>query len=257
MGLTTTTVFLRKMKLKGSVNRFLGRSPTIVEPFFISRCGGVLASTSGSHKMESTTHRVKVKERVWSQRLPFKCEETVLCGISMHFLALSSVCLPLPVTPTATITCHPRLSLGRLSLSLPSLSNLPVHSPFAHPRMSPVILFIRLLLGPFCRGFPPIQVHTSQVSARPCAPLPSLGAVAVVTGGMDDGQLLAPLNSTSALWNTTHTSETGRPLTNPMPLQRHSGTHTRIISRTIISWKHQENLFWCLPLCSLAVYTTL
>lgn len=66
-------------------------------------CYRVLALSSGSHKME----RVKVKGRVWSQRLPFKCEETVLCGISMHFLILSSICFLLPVTPTATITCHP------------------------------------------------------------------------------------------------------------------------------------------------------
>ncbi len=69
--------------------------------------------------------KVKVKGRVWSQRLPFKCEETVLCGISMHFLILSSVCLLLPVTPTATITCHPSRHL-----SLFSLSTLPLHFLF-------------------------------------------------------------------------------------------------------------------------------
>lgn len=143
--------------------------------------------------MERPTERVKVKGRVWSQRLPFKCEETVLCGISMAFPVLSSVCLLLPVTPTATITCHPSRHL-----SLSSLSTLPLHFSLAHPRLSPVILFIPFF-SPFCRGFPPIQVYTSQVSARPCTPLPSLRGAAVVTGWMDDRQVPAPLNSSSSL----------------------------------------------------------
>lgn len=89
---------------------------SVVWPF------SALWSTGGNHRMESATQSVKVKGRVWSQRLPLKCEETALCGISMHLLILSSVCLLLPVTPTATITCHPSRHL-----TLSSLSTLPLH----------------------------------------------------------------------------------------------------------------------------------
>lgn len=118
-------------------------------PFLVFHCRRARASASGSHEMKRVAERVKVKGRVWSQRLPFKCEETVLCGISMRFLIFSSVCLPLPVSPTATITCHPS---RRLSLS--SLSTLPLLFSLAHPCLSPVILFIPFFL-PFCRGSPP------------------------------------------------------------------------------------------------------
>lgn len=152
--------------------------------------------------------RVKVKGRVWSQRLPFRCEETVLYRISMHFLILSSVCLLLPVTPSATITCHPSCHL-----SLSSLSTFPLHFSLGRPRLSPVILFIPSF-SPFCRGFPPIQVHTSQVSARPYTPLPSLRGVAVVTGRMDDRQAAMPPSSSSPL-GKHHTQLAGRPLMNP------------------------------------------
>lgn len=130
-------------------------------PFLVSHCLGVLVSAGGR---ESQGER----ERVWSQRLPFKCEETVLCRISMHFLIFSSARFLLPVSPSATITCHPS---RRLPLSL--LSTLPLLFPLANPCLSPVILFIPFFL-PFCRGPPPTHVHTSQVSARPYTPLPSL-----------------------------------------------------------------------------------
>lgn len=110
----------------------------------------------------------------------------------MRFLILSSVCLLLPVTPTATITCHPSRHL-----SLSSVSTLPLHFSLTHPRLSPVILVIPFFL-PFCRGFPPIQVHTSQVFVRPYTPLPSLRGVAVVTGRIDDRQGTAPLSSSSS-----------------------------------------------------------
>lgn len=84
-----------------------------------------------------------------------------------------------------------------------SLSTLPQHFPLTHPRLSPVILFIPFF-SPFCCGFPPIQVHTSQVSARPYTLLVSLRSVTIVTGRMDDRQGPAPLSSSSPFWNTPH-----------------------------------------------------
>lgn len=126
---------------------------------------------------------------MWTLRLPFKCEETLLCGISIYYFILSSVECLLPVTPSATITCHPS---RQLSLSVSSTARPPLLSSSATP-----------LFSPFCRGFPPIQVHTSQVPARPYACLPSLRGVAVVTARMDDRQGPVPLSS-SHLSKTTH-----------------------------------------------------
>lgn len=156
-----------------------------------------------------------MKGRLRRRRLSFKCEETAAYGISMHFLILSSVFLLLPVTPTATITCH----------SFSSLSTLHPHFPHAHPRLSPVILFIPFFSS-FCRGFPPIRVHTSQVSARPYTLLLSLRGVAIVTGRMDDRQdqhLSAPpplfQTPRTASWLPTNESHTSQHST-------HTVTHT-------------------------------
>lgn len=77
--------------------------------------------------------KVKVKARVRSRRLPFKCEETVLCGISMHFLILFSVCILLPVTPTATITSRPSRHAPLFSLHRPlSSCTFPLPSLACH-----------------------------------------------------------------------------------------------------------------------------
>lgn len=113
---------------------FLGVIQSVVYPFLVFYPCTVPASTSGGHKMQLAAERIKVKGRVWSQRIPFKCEETVLCGISMHFLIYSSVCLLLPVTPTATITCHPSRHLRFLIVHPPSaLFSLPSLLVTCHP----------------------------------------------------------------------------------------------------------------------------
>lgn len=114
---------------------------------------------------------------------------------------------PHPFFYLPSTSCHSHCN-NHLSPLSPSHAFLIVHPPSAlfslsYPRLSPVILFIPFFL-PFCCGFPSIQVHTSQVSARPYTPLPSLREVAVVTGRMDDRQGLVPLSSSSPLWNTTH-----------------------------------------------------
>lgn len=90
--------------------------------------------------------RVKVKQRVWSQRPPFKCEGTVLRRISMpcpsslsfpsasHFMSLPLQ--PSLVTPPPP-HLHPQRPPSRCSF-LPPI-----------PRLSPVILLIPVFL-PFC-----------------------------------------------------------------------------------------------------------
>lgn len=81
--------------------------------------------------------------------------------------------LPHPFVCLPSTSCHSHSNnhLSPLSPSLFPHSTLPLHFCLAHPRLSPVILFIPFFL-PFCCGFPPIQVHTSQVSARPYTRLP-------------------------------------------------------------------------------------
>lgn len=131
---------------------------------------------SMSHKREGSGER-KGEENL-EQEPSFKCEETISCGISMCFF-IPSACILLPVTPVATITCHPsRLPPLHCPLS-PTLFPQPSLLVTCHPHHS-------LLLLPFCRAFPPIQLHTSQISARPYTPLPSLRGVAEVTDGIDD-----------------------------------------------------------------------
>lgn len=119
------------------------------------------------HKIERATERVKVKGRVWSQRLPFKCEETALCGISMHFLILSSVCRLLPVTPTATITCHPCCHLSLSLLSTPPLRSPPpiftCHLSSSSSPSSGLSVVVSLLFK-----FTPHKF--SPISTLPCPP---------------------------------------------------------------------------------------
>lgn len=117
----------------------------------------------------------------------YQCTSSSILLSAFYFLSL-----PLqqsPVTPLAN--------------SVSSLSTLPLLFSLSHPCLSPVILFIPYFL-PFYRGFPAIQVHTSQVSARPYAPLPSLSGVAVGTGKMDDRQ--GPMPASPLLFETPHTS---------------------------------------------------
>lgn len=99
---------------------------------------------------------------------------------------------------------------NHLSPLSPSLSFLIVH-PSLCSFLSP-ILACHLSSSSFPSSCPsvvvspptPIHVHTSQVSARPYTPLPSLGGVAVVTGKMDDRQ--GPMPAPPLLFETPHTS---------------------------------------------------
>lgn len=98
------------------------------------RCRTVLASAgAGCKNSESDGEKSRWRPRVRSRRLPFKCEETVLCGISMHFLILFSVCILLPVTPTATITSRPSRHAPLFSLHRPlSSCTFPLPSLACH-----------------------------------------------------------------------------------------------------------------------------
>lgn len=95
-----------------------------------------------------------------------------------------------------------RSPLAPPAMRLSSSSTLLLHFSLTQPRMSPVILFIPFF-SPFCRSFPSIEVHTSQVSTRPYTLLPSLRGSVVVTGRVDDRQGQTLLISSSLLYRHT------------------------------------------------------
>ncbi|CAB1450920.1 unnamed protein product [Pleuronectes platessa] len=108
----------------------------------------------------------------WDFPLPY-CREYQCTSSSFLLSAFHFLSLPLqqsPVTPLA-------ISLS-LSIVQPPSALSPRPIPACHLSPPPVS-------SPFCCGFPHIQVHTSQVPARPYTPLASLRGAAVVTA--DDG----------------------------------------------------------------------
>lgn len=135
------------------------------------------------------------KESRWDgelrvQRLPFKCEETVLCGISILFY----FCLH-------STSCH---SHGKKAPVISHSTFLFLHCPpflcwfFPNPILT-CHLSSSSSPSPFRRAFPPIEIHTPQVSSCPYTPWPSLGGFAMVTGRMDDRQGQTLLRSSSSL----------------------------------------------------------
>lgn len=115
--------------------------------------------------------------------------------------------LPHPFFCLHSTSCHSNCNdhlspLPPCASLLSSSSTLLLHFSLTQPRMSPVILFIPFF-SPFCRSFPPIEVHTSQVSTRPYTLLPSLRGSAVVTGRVDDRQGQTLLISSSLLYRHT------------------------------------------------------
>lgn len=113
----------------------------------------------------------------------------------MHFLIFSSVCFPLPVTPTAALTCHP---CRRLSLLIVDLLLLLFSRPSLLVTCHPLLLALLQWFSPF-KSTPH---NLPLIRALSCPPLG--GGVAVVTAKTNDRQgpmATPPLR----LWNTTHT----------------------------------------------------
>lgn len=153
-------------------------------------------------------------------RVEYQCTSSSFLLPAFYFLSL-----PLqqsPVTPLAISFfphCPPSLCTFFFLSRLPSPACHLSSSSSPSPRPSVAVS-------------PPIQVHTSQVSARPYAPLPSLGGVAAVTGRMDDRQGPAPPSSASSssslppLFEAPHAAR--RPPTNESHTALDTQAHTRI-----------------------------
>lgn len=99
--------------------------------------------------------RRKVSRKVWSQRLPFKCKETALCGISMLallFFCPPSLSLPLQQSPVTPLLPHRPPCLRSFSFT-PSLlitcHPLPPSPPTPSPLLRPsVVIFLPFKFTP-------------------------------------------------------------------------------------------------------------
>lgn len=170
-----------------------GFTRSMIAPLSYSACRPVPAAkfrrargeSQGERKSEESDFPSSVKKQ---SCVEYQCTSSSFFPSAFYFLSLQQQQSPL--APHAVL------------LSLSSSSTLLLHFSLTHPRMSPVILFI-LFFSPFCRSFPPIEVHTSQVSPRPYTLLPSPGGTAMVTGRADDRQGQTLLIPSSLLYRHT------------------------------------------------------